>query len=93
MSIDCLARLVIGVPADELLYEDVVELNLETFQPFYDAPIGLSLVGLRVFSSVVFGYTELPDSYKIEEVISTTFAKFFALTGKVGKLYIITDCY
>lgn len=93
MTISYSANIIVGIPADEILYEDVVRLKLETFQPYYDSIPSQSLVGIKVFSSGNYNYSVLPNNYKIEEAISLTFARFLALTGKVGNMYLTVDSY
>lgn len=89
MSINYSAWLVVGCPFDELdkSIEEIEELGLDTF---YSGP-GTMLVGIGLFASPDFGYTDLPDKYRLEEIISINFAKFFSLTGKVGKLYLTVN--
>ena len=96
MSISRAARLVVAVPCDELGLDqdDYDNMGLEVFQPYYDANMSNSLVGLRVFSSSEYELSNpLPEKYKLDEAISFAFAKFLTITDKVGNLYLTMDCH
>ena len=86
MSTSYSAWLVIGCTVDELdiPVEKIEELGLDSFYSGSDR----MLVGIGIFASPDYGYVDLPDKYRLEEVISINFAKFLTLTGKAGKLYL-----
>lgn len=89
MSTEYSAWLIVGCPLNELdlSMDEIEKLGLDTF---YSGP-GTMLVGVGIFASPDSGYTDLPEKYRLEEVISLTFAKFFDLTGKTGKLYLTVN--
>lgn len=89
MSTDYSAWLVIGIPYDELgyNYKEIEDSSLDIFC----SGNGDRLVGIGIFASPDYGYVDLPEKYRLDESISLTFAKFFSLTGKVGKLYLTVN--
>lgn len=89
MSTDYSSWLVVGCPFDELgkSIDEIGELGLDTFEPGN----GSMLVGIGLFATPGYGYVDLPDKYRFEEIISINFAKFFSLTGKTGKLYLTVN--
>lgn len=95
MSTSVSACLIVGMPVDELGWDlDFAALaGMETFQPYYDASMADSLVGMVVQCSPEYGYVAAPEKYKFDEAVSIVFAKFLALTGKVGKLYLTPKVY
>lgn len=89
MSTEYSACLVIGCPLDEfnVSMDEIDKLGLDIFHPGDHR----MLVGIGIFTSPDCGYVDLPEKYKLEEVISINFAKFCALTGHIGKLYLTVN--
>ena len=89
MSKSYSAWLVVGCPFSEFAkpIDEIEELGLDTFP----AGNGDMLVGIGIFTAPEYWYVDLPEKYKLEEIISVAFAKFFALTDKIGNLYLTVN--
>ena len=93
MSVNYAACMIVGAPYNELglSINDIEELGLEVFRPYYDALDEHSLAGLAIQCSPDYMYVAAPEKYKFDEAISVAFAKFLALTGNVGKFYLTVN--
>lgn len=98
MGIEYSARIVVGLPKDELddyfegvedIYQHVEDSGLYVASPYYDADYDDCLFGVLVQGCYDYSYSEIDES-KWSENVAAAHKKFTELTGKVGKLYLST---
>lgn len=98
MGIEYSARIVVGLPKDELddyfegvedVYQSIEDSGLYVVSPYYDADYDDCLFGVLVQSCYDYSYSEIDES-KWSESIAAAHKKFTEVTGKVGKLYLST---
>lgn len=94
MGVEYSARIIVGLPHDEL--EEFLEgveypydVGLYVCSPYYDADYHDSLFGVLVEHCDDFSYTQI-NEHTWEEQVSTAHKKFKEITGKVGVLYLST---
>ena len=98
MGIEYSARIVVGLPKDELddyfegvenVYQHVEDSGLYVVSPYYDADYDDCLFGVLVQRCYDYSYSEI-DETMWSESIASAHKKFTEVTGKVGKLYLST---
>lgn len=98
MGIEYSARIVVGLPKDELddyfegiedVYQHVEDSGLYVVSPYYDADYDDCLFGVLVQSCYDYSYSEIDES-KWSENVAAAHKWFTERTGKVGKLYLST---
>lgn len=96
MGIEYSARIVVGLPKDELddyfegiedVCQHVEDSGLYVVSPYYDADYDDCLFGVLVQSCYDYSYSEIDES-EWSENVAAAHEKFTEVTGKVGKLYL-----
>lgn len=94
MGIEYSARIVVGLPHEELEeflkdVEDPYEVGLYMVSPYFDADYCDCLFGMLVETCYDYSYTEI-DTVNWENNVEDAHKKFTKVTGKVGRLYLST---
>ena len=98
MGIEYSARIVVGLPKDELddyfegvenIYQHVEDSGLYIVSPYYDADYDDCLFGVLVERCYDYSYSEIDENSLAANVVAAH-KMFTEVTGKVGKLYLST---